>query len=157
MTDHYRILEATPAHAIAMAPRLRPADVAEVRASSGRTPRDALLASLRRSTQAWTGFVDDAPACIWGVGPLSLACGRGCPWLLGTAQVEQHPREFLRQSRVFLREMLATYGELENVVDARNRRSLRWLAWLGFTIAPAKPHGFLGLPFHAFRMRRDHV
>jgi hypothetical protein len=153
----YRILEAEPGHAVTMAPDMRPADVAEVYAASGRTPEAALLASLRRSTHAWTCLVDGTPACIWGVGPLSLAGGQGCPWMLGTAQVGRHRREFLRQSRLFLRQMLETYDELENVVDARNRSSLRWLAWLGFTIAPAEPYGFLGLPFHAFRMRRRHV
>jgi hypothetical protein len=153
----YRIVDASEAHAMAMAPHLRAADVAEVHAASGRTPFDALRVSLRCSTQAWTGLVDGTPACIWGVGPWSLAGGLGCPWLLGTAQVERHARAFLRRSRHCLGQMLETYDALENFVDARNATSLRWLAWLGFTIAPATPHGFLGLPFHRFSMRRGDV
>lgn len=151
------ILPAERAHAIAMAPHLRPADAAEVYASSGRTAEQALRTSLALSTHAWTAFVDGAPACMWGVGPLSLVLGRGCPWLLGTCQVERQARTFLRLSRAFLAELRATYPELENHVDARNRVSLRWLRWLGFSIAPAAPWGFLGLPFHTFSMGADHV
>jgi hypothetical protein len=152
-----RILPAAPDHAVAMAPHLRPADAAEIHAASGRTAEQALLTSLALSTHAWTAVIDGRPACIWGAGPLSLVLGRGCPWLLGTSEVERQARPFLRLSRAFLAEMRATYPELENHVDARNRTSLRWLRWLGFTIAPAAPWGFLGLPFHRFRMGWEDV
>lgn len=146
------IIAAQPEHAIAMASRLRAADVDEIYASRGLAPEPALLSSLERSTQSWVALVDGVPACLWGVGPLSLVLGKGCPWLLGTCEVERHARTFLRLSRVFLREMQATYPELENVVDARHRVSLRWLGWLGFAIDPAQPMGFLKLPFHRFHM-----
>jgi hypothetical protein len=153
----FRILPATQAHAIAMAPRLRTADVEEVRAAAGLGGEAALLVSLARSTEAWTCLVDGVPACMWGVGPLSLIDAWGCPWLLGTPQVELYPHRFLRASRLLLRRMLATWAGLSNHVDARNRQSLRWLAWLGFAIAPALPWGVAGLPFHPFSMRREHV
>jgi hypothetical protein len=153
----FHILPASEAHAVAMAPHLRPADAAEVYATSGRGPEEALTAALRRSTQAWTCLIDGEPACIWGVGPLSLVAGKGCPWLLGTEAVERHPLAFLRQSRGFLAIMLRTYSQLENHVDARNRLSIRWLRWLGFTIGPPLPYGFLGLPFHRFHMERPDV
>jgi hypothetical protein len=164
MTDLH-ILPASEADAVAMAPHLRPADAAEVYATSGRTAEAALLAALRRSTQAWTCLIDPSagsgqvaePVCMWGVGPISLVAGRGCPWLLGTEVVEWHPMTFLRQSRAFLREMLQTYSELENHVDARNLLSIRWLKWLGFTIEPPQPCGFLQLPFHRFHMERADV
>ncbi len=151
------ILPASEAHAVAMAPHLRLADAAEVYATSGRTAEAALLAALRRSTQAWTCLVDGEPGCMWGVGPLSLVAGRGCPWLLGTVAIEQHPMTFLRQSRAYLRQMLHTYSRLENHVDARNTVSIRWLRWLGFTIEPPAPYGFLQLPFHRFHMERADV
>lgn len=154
MTQYF-ILPAHEDHAIAMAPHMRPADVAEVYAASGRDPETALISSINRSTQAWTCFVDGEPACIWGVGVVSLLNLRGSPWLLGTCHVERHPKEFLRQSRTFLREMLVTYSHLENHVDSRNALAVRWLSWLGFIVEAPRPYGFLDLPFHRFSMRRS--
>lgn len=151
------IIPAEPAHAVAMAPHLRPADVDEVYASRGLAPEPAMLSSLGRSTQAWTALIDGGPVCMWGVGPLSLVLGKGCPWLLGTCEVDRHAKTFLRQSRVFLREIQATYPELENFVDARHGTSLRWLKWLGFTIDQPQAMGFLKLPFHRFHMEASVV
>jgi hypothetical protein len=157
LVAEYHVRPATDADAVVMAPRLRPDDVAEIYAASGRVPEVSLVDGINRSTEAWTGLVDDDVACMWGVGPLNLLAGRGCPWLLGTHLVEAHAGAFLRCSRLCLRQMFTTYESLENFVDARNRLSIRWLRWLGFTIAPAQPHGFLRLPFHHFSMRRPDV
>jgi hypothetical protein len=51
-----------------------------------------------------------------------------------------------------LARMRAAYPQLENHVDARNRRALRWLGWLGFTIEAPAPWGVEGRPFHRFWM-----
>jgi hypothetical protein len=41
---------------------------------------------------------------------------------------------------------------LENVVDARNTKSIRWLRRMGFEVLPAAPLGVEGRPFHLFVM-----
>ena len=147
------IVPATEAHAIDLAPRLRTADIRELEAGSGAEPLAALLVSLRRSTEAWAGTVDDEVACIFGVGPLSLLGGEGSPWLLGADLIERNAFAFARRNRAVVARWLRTYPVLRNYVDARNRQAIRWLGWLGFTLLPAVPFGVSRLPFHPFELR----
>jgi hypothetical protein len=53
--------------------------------------------------------------------------------------------------------MLSLFPVLENMVDSRNKKSIRWLKHLGFTFSEAKPHPYSGVPFHDFEMRSGHV
>lgn len=136
-----------------LAPRLRAADVEEIRAIANLEPYAALRASFMWSVPSWTGIVGGELVCMFGVTPhWPLARGVGQPWLLGSDAIERHAVAFLRCSRPCLRDMLKAFRRLENFIDARNRVSIRWLEWLGFTIHPAAPHGPFGLPFHRFTM-----
>ena len=119
----------------AIAAAMRAADRAEVAASHGHTPEQALESSLAASTAAWTGLIDGEPVCMFGVGPISILAGRGAPWMLGTEHLERWPRTFLRRCKACVSAMLAVYPYLENYVDDRNDKSKLWLAWLGFTLA----------------------
>lgn len=136
-----------------LAPRLRQADRDEVWASFRSKPEAALSKSFRLSSHAWAGLADEKLVCMWGVCPASLLNRIGVPWLLGSDEVETHQVAFLRRSRPALAEMLETYTVLTNWVDARNRVSMRWLRWLGFTLYPAQPFGPDRLPFHRFDKR----
>lgn len=147
-----RIVPATDADAVAMAPRLRIADLEELWAWAHIGPLDGLLYSLRASPIAWTGFVDDEPACMFGVGAASMLSAEGSPWMLGTDAVERHAYAFLRRNRAYVDRMRRVFPVLANYVDARHLVSLRWLRWLGFEIGPAVPYGVAGLPFHPFGM-----
>lgn len=133
-----------------VAERMRRADRDEVWASGGRSPREALERSLALSSHAWAGWIGTEPAAIFGVGPSALVGGFGVPWFLGAEVLERHPRPLLSMSRVWLDRIAALYPHLENYVDARNGRALRWLRRLGFTIHPAAPHGVARMPFHRF-------
>lgn len=147
------IRPATAADVADLAPRMRQADRNEVWASHRNLPDEALARSLRHSTHAWAGLADGRLVCLWGVCPASLISRVGVPWLLGSDEVETHQVAFLRRSRPALAEMLETYTVLTNWVDARNRVSMRWLRWLGFTLFPAQPFGPDRLPFHRFERR----
>ena len=153
--SHIEILPATLDHARALAPRMRQADIDEVWATARHSPMAALKRSLEASALAWTGLVDGAPACLFGVGAPFLLSGVGAPWLLGSDDLLAHQKAFLRRNRAYLGRMLALYPRLENWVDCRNAASIRWLRWLGFRLAPAAPFGALGLPFHRFELRRE--
>ena len=143
-------MPATDVHAIELAPRMRAADVREIEAVNGATPLEALRTSLARSTEAWAGTVDKEVACIFGVGPLSLLGGEGCPWLLGSDLVERKALAFARRNRAMVARWLQTFPVLRNVVDARNTRAICWLGWLGFVLQPSVPYGIARLPFHPF-------
>lgn len=153
MTDGVEITVATRDDVEALVPDLRPADVDEIRAASGLAPGTALRRSFALSTHVWAAREDQAAViALWGVGPLSLSAGMGCPWLLASAAIDRRARQIVRLSRPLLAVMRTAYPHLENYVDARNRRAVRWLAWLGFVIEPPAPWGVEGRPFHRFWM-----
>jgi len=151
------VVPAIAGHIAPIAAHMRQADRDEVWASSLNEPETALSASLAASPLAWTGLVDGIPVCMFGAAAAAMLASRGCPWLLGTAAVEDHAVAFLRRNRAQVRLMLEVFGTLANHVDSRNTVSRRWLEWLGFTIHPAKPYGPLGLPFHPFCLGRPLV
>lgn len=135
--------------------RLRAADVEEIRAASGLAPAEALRRSYELSSHVWavrefSSLPIAPPIALWGVGPLSLVEGRGCPWLLATDAFEGLGPDIARLSRPLMAAMRDLYPHLENRVDARHTRAVRWLSWLGFTIDPAKAWGVEGRPFHRF-------
>ena len=142
---------ATAADVGLLGPRLRAADVEEIRAASGLAPAEALRLSYDFSTHVWAvREIGGRPIALWGVGPLSLVEGRGCPWLLAADAFESLGRDIARLSRPLLAGMRDHYPRLENRVDARHTRAVRWLSWLGFNIDPATPWGVEGRPFHRF-------
>lgn len=157
---------ATPQDVACLGPRLRAADVEEIRAATGLDPIEALRRSYGFSTHAWAvrdiggrtiggrtiagQTVAGQTIAIWGVGPLSLVEGRGCPWLLAADAFEALGRDIARLSRPLLATMRDHYPRLENRVDARHAHAVRWLSWLGFTIEPAAPWGVENRPFHRF-------
>lgn len=136
---------------------LRRADREEVEALSGRNPREVLVESVERSSEAWAGWADGKLVCLFGVVPVSLAGVTGIPWLLGSDDVCGYSKAFLRRNRAYVRTMLDKFPVLRNVVDARNDVSIRWLKWLGFTFKGASPMGPRNLPFIAFEMRAANV
>ena len=146
-----KIEAATLAHAEAMAPHLRDADAAEVIAL-GVTPLYALVESVRGSLVSWVALEDGEPICIWGVSAVDALGQAGCPWLLTTPAVERHKRLFMVTSRVFMLSIAAMFPRLENYVDPRHKKAVRWLAWLGFRLDPPAPLGPLGLPFQRITM-----
>lgn len=152
MAADIRVVPARLRHVAPIAARMRPADRDEVFAASGKSPADALVYSLRKSSVAWTAMVDGRPELMFGVGDVNVLAGVGAPWLLGTDAVEQHYRVFLRGSRRWLEQLLLRYAVLRNFVDDRNATSIRWLRWLGFELSD--PVVLRDHEFRLFQMRR---
>jgi hypothetical protein len=148
------IVPATLEHAADLAPRVRPADRAEIYAMSMMEPALALELSVGSSSTAYA-TLDDAGRviCLAGVAPRSLLSGNGTVWLIASPDVERMPMTFLRTTRAYLTRLKSEYRVLMNHVDARNEKSIAWLRWLGASIADPVPFGPLGLPFHPFELR----
>ncbi len=144
---------ATPQDAAWLGSRLRPADVAEVKAAIGLTPERAVEVSFRASTCAVTALWNGEPAGMFGIVPVSTLDGVGAPWMLGTDRADMLAREWLVEAPQWLKLLGDGYFVLRNWVDARNVRSIVWLRRMGFKIEKAEPWGTAGLPFHRFERR----
>lgn len=121
--------------------------------ASGADPETIIFSSSAMSTHLLCASVGGEPACVFGLVPLSILSGIGCPWLLGTDLVYANGRALIRGTRAYIPEMLRAYPCVMNHVHARNEVAVRWLHHMGFTLQPAKEHGPYGELFHLFEMR----
>jgi hypothetical protein len=133
------IVAATRDHARAIV--LRHGDACEV-AAYGIGKEQAITQSMARSVWAETYLVDgpngQEVAAIVGLGLSSFVGGHGVPWLLTGPACERHKRRFMVESERQVKRMLAEASPLINFVHVDYTRAIRWLAWLGFDIAPAE-------------------
>jgi hypothetical protein len=151
----YSIEPTRPYDLPTVALHMRDADQAEVMASSGLSPLEALELSVRNTPEPWTIFAEDVPIAIFGVVPVSVVMRVGLVWLLGTDDIMRYYRPFLRFSRPVIDELMKGYRELFNDVDERNTVSARWLDWCGFERAQTVERGPDRLPFIRFEKRRE--
>lgn len=155
------IVAATLDHAGFIAENVRRDDSLEIWASSMMTPFDAMRLGIKYSDHSMVALADGLPVCMWGIMVDSLILDTATPWLIATDGIEKKEviRSFAKIVPGALVSMIRNYGTLENYVDARNKRSIRWLKHIGFTIDDAEPYGMLQLPFHRFHIERkgDHV
>ena len=96
------------------------------------------------------GLADGEVLNMFGVAQATLLSSRGVPWMLATQRLERHARPFLRHSRRAVADMKAGSRELQNFVDARNRKAVLWLRWLGFILHAPQPFGPDQMPVHKF-------
>lgn len=136
-----------------IAQHLRQHDVQELRAVHG--PELDLLACLETavasSEDAFVAVTTyGEPIAVFGVAPVSLLGGQGCPWMLGTDTLALYGRAIVALSREHVRRWGTKYDQLFNYVDARNLRSIAWLRHTGFMVFEPEPYGLQGEPFHRF-------
>ena len=74
--------------------------------------------------------------------------GTAMPWLLTGRPVDRHRKAFLQLTQARTHQLLAEHGVLVAQVHAEYREAIRWLDWLGFVLAPARPLGARGALFH---------
>jgi hypothetical protein len=132
-----RIVEATEAHLVELAERLRPLDRREVLALGFDDPLVGIKDSAARSV--WVKAAVDQGgqvAAVWGVGASPDDPTRGYPWLLSTPTLARHRRAFLRGSPGEIGAMKAQFSALSGFVDARYVGAVRWIGWLGFSFEP---------------------
>ena len=148
------IVEARVKHIPAIAGRVRAADEAELWAISCLSPTHVMLQALNLSTFARTGFVGDAAVCMFGVVRSSYLGGAGRPWMVGTDLLDRYDKIFLRRCRGEVAEMFKHFERLENYVDQRNTKAIKWLRWLGFSFGEPQPMGPFNMLFIKFSMER---
>lgn len=146
---NYEAIPAQPSHIAAIACECRQADIDEIWAAGGVIVSVALEMSLKGHGIARTALADGVPVAMWGVDQA------GCIWMIGTDAIDKYRKIFLRESRRELEQFQERHELLWNWVDARNRKAIRWLKWLGFELLDAQPYGVMRKPFHPFVRRRQ--
>lgn len=132
---------------------MRQADRDEMDAIVDMATDEALYYSISISTKTWTCLVDGHPCAMFGVAPCQWNPALGVVWMFGTPDVEKYPRDFFLCSQQALADMFEVNTTLINYVDCRNKKSIKWLKWLGALLDEARPYGRYGLPFHFFVLR----
>ena len=133
------------------APLLRAEERAEIQAERVDIVA-ALERAVRMSDYAVVSFIDGEPVGIWGVAHTSLLSGEAVPWALTTDVADRKPKAFYRECKRVIKTMRAFHGTLDNYVDGRHRKALRWAERLGFKIGVSVPVGKDGTPFHKISM-----
>jgi len=156
MTVH-KFVKVEEEHIISLAFYMQQEDRDNAWAIGHLSPEQAIRHSVGVSIESETWLADDKTMVISGVSRGTFLSPYACVWMLGTRHLRQYPVTFLKGSREWVERMLEEYEHLVNYVDARNKRSLRWLKWLGFTVHPAVPLGVEGRMFHWVEKRKEEV
>lgn len=148
-----RIVQATGEHLAQMIGRIRDDDARELEDGYGEDPYFVLGQSFAASVLCWAAVVDRETIAMFGVVPRG-PWPAGRPWMIGTKDLDKHRFKFVKGCREVVQEMLGTFPSLENVVDVRNRKTIRWLRWLGFDFGKIILVGQKNLPYQIFSMEK---
>jgi hypothetical protein len=146
----YEFVQADMSHVEELGVKLRNSDVEEIAASSGRPPLVAMSQSFLKSPLCWTALRDGKPIAMFGAACQSVMSVHGSPWMLGSDDLDRAVLGIGRFSRYYVARMKQRFSILENFIDARQKRSIRWLKWCGFTVDKPAAIGLHGEPFHRF-------
>lgn len=130
-------------------PRLRDVDLLEIRALVGSgNEKAALASSVSKADLCRVGSWRGVP--FWIVGVNTGPDGFGIPWAVGTPLMESLSRILLVDGREYVEAWRRMYPALLNFVHTNNKKSIRWLKRIGFTICDPKPVGVEAQLFHPF-------
>lgn len=141
----------TVEHAAALAPTLRPEDLAEVQACGFEDARHALVEAVEGSTVCWACLVDGEVAAMFGVGD---GPGGEQLWFLTGQLFVTRARLFVSRAKEVMRRLLERHADMQNHIDARYLAAVRWAKWLGFEVGDPVPYGPAGQLFHPARIKR---
>ena len=110
--------------------QLRQSDIDEIRASSGLTPKEALIISLSvvPTGDLFVVIHDNKIEGVFGVET------NGVVWFLATDKFKEFAYSFAKESKKWVQVMLEKYSFLHNYVSIHHQESIQWLEWLGFAI-----------------------
>jgi hypothetical protein len=125
-----------PAHIAELCRQLRGRERAALLAL-GRSDAETLLAhEVARSCRSFAGTFAGEVLAIGGARALNLLSDEAYLWLICTEAALRHPVAFARGTLTGIAAINRQFPRLYGVVFADFSRSLRWLAWMGFTIEP---------------------
>lgn len=141
-----------------LARHMRKIDLDELEVTSDMTPLEAVEYSVKHSDPDFlmAAFEDGKLLCIWGCVRCGLLSDCGVPWLLCTQDISPYMKELIQSTRHVVRMMSKRYRTLTNVIDVRNKMTIRWLKMVGFTFKtePEYREGFPLLRFEVINEKR---
>ena len=156
MTIH-EIVQVEEDHIASLAESMQKEDRDNAWAIAHLSPEQAIRHSVGASIESETWLADGGVMAIRVVSRGTFLSPYACVWMLGAEGLRRYPIAFLKGSREWVERVLDEYDCLVNYVDGRNKRSLKWLKWLGFTIYPAAPLGIEGKMFHWVEKRKEEI
>lgn len=132
----------------------RQSDRDEIAAASKLPVNDSINYAVAVAVYAYELCTDNGvPVAIFGVNDATSPVDQirwGVPWLVGTDWIDEHPTQFLRASPRMLELIEGDFDILWNLALNSNKKALRWLRWLGFTIDRPRPWGPFQQRFNPF-------
>lgn len=107
---------------------MRESDSLEIWASHRRTPQEAI--KVCSNARPYIVLVNEIPCILFGCSDNGV---NGTPWLLSTELIQTIGVRFIRGSKAIVESWLSKHEYLENFVHAKNKISMQWLKWLGFS------------------------
>lgn len=101
------------------------------------------------SFETWAGFCDERLVCAWGIVPPTVLSNTVYLWMHTTPAIEDRQFIFVRHSQIVIEKILKDYEMIVGHVKADEKKSRKWLQWLGAEFEPSKLDGML-----AFRIKR---
>lgn len=144
-------------HVRELAPRLRRSDIEELEAQLGLDPSVALDSSFSQSSACWAVSRNDGTViAMFGVVPSPRQLLVGQAWFVGSPDLYQFRRQWVRLSKSWLGRVFDEFEVLFNVMDDRNKTERRWVEWMGFEFLSLDPSfGPQKRPFWLFAKCRD--
>lgn len=150
-----RVVPARREHLLAVLPRLRSRDRAELDALGSRGAVAEAARAFALSPMRWAVLRGGRCVALFGARPLPGLEGIAVPWLFGAAELDGEGRALTRLGPLFVAHMRTIWPQLLNMIHApalaERPATARWLARCGFSVAAHPlPLGQGGAPFHPF-------
>ena len=132
---------------------LREADRRELAAVCNGMFGKEISESVENSEEAYTVIDEEGiPLAIFGIVAVEGREGRMI-WCLGTNALDRYKRPFVHESRGIMMHWLARHHVLYNCVGEFNKKSIRWLKWLGAEFSGPFLVGKKNEPFLYFEIK----
>lgn len=150
----FRVEPCSEEHIKRFAPTLAQADLNEIWAAERCGAEEALYRAFRKSNECSTLFaVNGEIITIYGIFNRTLVSTVGSPWNFSCKNVAKYAKTFIKHSVETQLRWQTEYSMLENYVDSRHKKAVRWIKWLGYNFDKPISVGPNKIPFLKFWKR----
>lgn len=133
---HVSIISSQHEHAQYLQDKLRKEDLYECFIHRV-TPFMALHQPIKeKDGYVFTALFKDEPVAMFGVADVKndLDINAGTVWMLGSKELYKCQLSLTKTSKQIVDWLMTEYDMLENIVPAKNKKTINWLKFLGFTV-----------------------